>query len=211
MDHHRYEYVVTLKKNSQRATDLFSNLLIFFSVLNFIFEQTRNGQLNYFLSAVVLVLLIGQTLNRVKARRNLLQRKEGHPETPDQVVRYRYLLAMAAVGWLGMSHLQWLFILFVALAFLEYQVKHPLEIGFTHDRVVINSLIRRKYEWAAFSNVILRDGLLTMDFRDNRLFQKEVLDDEEGEADEDEFNDYCKQRLEDKPPVEGLDTKKSRG
>jgi hypothetical protein len=36
-----------------------------------------------------------------------------------------------------------------------------------------------------------------MDFKDNRLFQKEVVDDEEeDDADEEEFNDYCRARLE---------------
>jgi hypothetical protein len=43
--------------------------------------------------------------------------------------------------------------------------------------------------------VILRDGLLTLDFRNNILIQKEVLEDEEPDADENEFNDYCRSKL----------------
>jgi hypothetical protein len=104
---------------------------------------------------------------------------------------------VAALGWMASPFLPWLCILLILLAFLEYQTKRPLEIGFDNDRVVINSLIRRRYDWSAFSNIILRDGLLTMDFKDNRLFQKEVVDEEdEDDADEDEFNDYCRARLE---------------
>jgi hypothetical protein len=36
-----------------------------------------------------------------------------------------------------------------------------------------------------------------MDFKNNRLLQKEVVDDDEDEddADEKEFNDYCQARL----------------
>jgi hypothetical protein len=34
-----------------------------------------------------------------------------------------------------------------------------------------------------------------MDFKNNRLLQKEVDEEEEGDADEDEFNDYCRERL----------------
>jgi hypothetical protein len=99
--------------------------------------------------------------------------------------------------------LPWLSIFFVILAILEYQTKRPLEIGFDRDRVVINTLIRRKYDWSDFSNIILRDGLLTLDFRDNHLLQKEIADDEdEDDADEDEFNDYCRARLEECSPGE---------
>jgi len=53
---------------------------------------------------------------------------------------------------------------FPPAGFPEYQTKRPLEIGFDSDRVVINTLIRRQYDWSAFSNIVLRDGLLTMDF-----------------------------------------------
>jgi hypothetical protein len=61
---------------------------------------------------------------------------------------------------------------------------------------VINTLFRRRYDWTDFNNVVLKDGLLTLDFKNNRLLQKEVLeDDDEDDADEDEFNDYCQTRL----------------
>jgi len=43
--------------------------------------------------------------------------------------------------------------------------------------------------------VILKDGILTLDFKDNKLIQKEVLDDDEPEAEEDEFNEYCQSKL----------------
>jgi hypothetical protein len=81
------------------------------------------------------------------------------------------------------------------LAFLEYQAKHPLEVGFSGKEVVINSLFRRRFVWTDFNNILLKDGLLTIDFRNNRLFQKETIDDDDPDADEDEFNSYCRERL----------------
>jgi hypothetical protein len=105
------------------------------------------------------------------------------------------LLLIAAVGWLAMPVMPWLGALFFLLAFLEYQARHPLEIGFSPDRIVLNTLVRRRFGWSAFNNVMLKDGLLTLDFKSNRLLQKVVDDDEEGEADEDEFNAYCRDML----------------
>ena len=111
-------------------------------------------------------------------------------------VRYRYLLLLAGLGWLGMPFLPWIAVFFLLLSFLEYQTKRPLEIGFDQDRVVINSLIRQRHDWSVFNNIVLKDGLLTLDFKSNRLLQKEVADDEEeDDADEDEFNAYCRGRL----------------
>jgi len=57
---------------------------------------------------------------------------------------------------------------------------------------VINSLIKKKYPWSDFNNVMLKDGLLTLDFKDNRLIQKEAIEEDGPDADEDEFNAFCR-------------------
>jgi len=78
---------------------------------------------------------------------------------------------------------------------MEYQAKYPLEIGFSDEEILRNTLIKKKYRWSDLNNVILKDGLLTIDFKNNKLFQKEALDEEEMDAAEAEFNAYCQQRL----------------
>ena len=80
---------------------------------------------------------------------------------------------------------------------MEYQAKYPLEIGFSDEEILRNTLFKKKYRWSDLNNVILKDGLLTMDFKNNKLFQKEALDEEEMDADEAEFNTYCQKRLSD--------------
>ena len=178
----RYPYVVFLKKDSERTIDFISILLCLFSALNFINEQVSTRHFQIFFSSLAFIILAGTAVNIVLARKG-------------RQVRYRYWLLIAGLGWLAMPFLPWLGVLFFLQSFLEYQVKRPLEIGFSADRVVINTLFKRNYTWTAFNNVILKDGLLTLDFKNNRLLQKEVLDDGEDDADEEEFNDYCRERL----------------
>ncbi len=198
----RYQYVVILKKKSERASDAFSVLLCLFSALSFLLNALRDTHTNrpthagsatapHFPTSVLLsgsltlLLLAGIAFN-------LLTRRKGGAG-----VRYRYWLLIAAIGWIGTTPTPWVGAFFFLLAFLEYQTKRPLEIGFDHDRVVINTLIKRRLDWSMFDNVILKDGLLTLDFKDNRLLQREIADDdEEDDADEDEFNAYCRSRLE---------------
>jgi hypothetical protein len=180
-----YPYVVILKKDSERTIDFISLLLCLFSVLNFVNEQIRAVRFQIFFSSLAAIILAGTVLNIIRSRQGA-----------GRQVRYKYLLLIAGLGWLGMPFLPWLGALFFLQSFLEYQVKRPLEIGFSGNQVVINSLFKRSYEWTAFNNIVLKDGLLTLDFKNNRLLQKEVMDDEEeDDADEAEFNDYCQSRL----------------
>lgn len=188
----RYQYVVILKKKSERASDSLSILLCLFSAISFLLSalnDIRTSALHLpssdLLSAgLALLLIIGVAFNviaRIKGRQGL---------------RYRYWLLAAAIGWIGTTSVPWVGAFFFLLAFLEYQAKRPLEIGFDQDCVVMNTLIKRRFDWSMFDNVILKDGLLTLDFKDNHLLQREVADDEEeDDADEEEFNAFCRERL----------------
>ncbi len=187
----RYKYVVILKNDRERATDAISVLLCLFSAAIFLKSSYRHIPPNYPGVALAAVLLIGLAVNLMLARRTP---KQGYRSAPP--VRYRYWLLLSAVGWFALTTTPWFGGFFVLFSFLEYQSKRPLEIGFDDDRIVINHIVRQWHEWSAFNNVILKDGLLTLDFKNNRLVQKEVAeDDEEDDAGEEEFNAFCRGRL----------------
>jgi hypothetical protein len=176
-----YDYVVTLKRENAQKTDLVSLLLLIFSFLTFGFVQIRNG-LNLFLCLGIVIVLAGLLVNLRSARK----KKE---------MRFRYWLFATGICWIGMPYLQWLIIPFFFMAMMEAQAKYPLEIGFYTEGVVLNSLFKKKFPWSSLQSVILKDGLLTLDFSNNKLIQREVLDDDDPDAREDEFNDYCRSKL----------------
>jgi hypothetical protein len=176
-----YDYVVTLKRENAHKTDLVSFLLLIFSILSFSYVQIRSGFKGY-LTVSALILFTGLLLNLYVFRKG----KE---------MRFRNWLFAAGIFWLGMPYFQWMFVPFVLFALLEAQAKYPLEIGFYDGGIVLNSLFKKKWPWTSLQSVVLKDGLLTLDFRNNTLIQKEVLDDDEPDAPEDEFNDYCRSKL----------------
>ena len=134
----------------------------------------------YLLGAVFVTLVVAYNIYQASKKRK---------------VYYSRALLIAALVWMKMPYLQWLAFVFIIMALLEYQAKYPLEIGFSDNEIRINALFKRKYNWNQFNNIMLKDGLLTMDFANNKLLQQEIEDEEEAEADEDEFNEYCKKNL----------------
>ena len=176
-----YDYVVTLKRENARKTDAVSFLLIIFSILAFCYMQIRNG-FDGFQSTAAVILIIGLLLNL-----KVLQK--------EKEMQFRNWLFAAGIFWLGMPFFQWMFIPFVFFALFEAQAKYPLEIGFYEGGILLNTLIKKKFSWHSLQSVILKGGLLTLDFKDNKLIQKEVLDEDEPDAPEDEFNDYCRSKL----------------
>jgi hypothetical protein len=180
----KYQYVVILRKSGEGAVNLLSILLCFTSAILFVRTALMAGVTRYPFYILAALLFAGLAFNAVAVRRHT------------KPVGYKYLLLMTGLGWLTMPIIPWVGLIFGALAFLEHQTKRPLEIGFDRDRVVINTPIRRRHDWSAFNNVVLKDGLLTLDFKSNRLLQREVADDDDDDnADEEEFNAYCRDRL----------------
>ncbi len=177
----QYDYVVTLKRESGRKTDVISILLIFLSLFFFSYVQIRYG-INYYLSFAILTVIVGLLVNLSAHRKG----KE---------MNFRTWLFVAGLFWLSMPFLQWMILPYILFFFLEIQAKYPLEVGFNTYGIVLNTLFKKKIPWTDFQSVLLKDGLLTLDFRNNKIIQKEVPDDAQSKADEDEFNEYCRGKI----------------
>lgn len=178
-----YQYVVTLKNQTHRYIDILGLILSIFSVVCFTLELVSSGH-------VPVVYLIGVIAVPFFVIWNLILAAK------KRKVYYSKALLIAALVWMKMPYFQWLAFVFIILALLEYQAKYSIEIGFSDNEIVINSLFKKRYDWTQFSNIVLKDGLLTLDFTNNRLLQREVEDDEDDDADEDEFNQYCSKQIE---------------
>jgi hypothetical protein len=176
-----YTFVVTLKNTSSKYIDRFSLLLLIISALLFLKEQ-------FFSPNIKIAYLFGGIAIAAITSWNIYQKKKG------KTIYYSSALFIAAIAWVTMPYLNWLFLPFALMGLFERQAKMPLEVGFTDSQIVINTLLRRKYTWSDFNNVILKNDLLTLDFKTNRLLQRETID-EEGDAEEDEFNIYCREQL----------------
>ncbi|MEJ7740139.1 MAG: hypothetical protein WKF97_22185 [Chitinophagaceae bacterium] len=177
-----YDYIVTLKNERGKVIDTISVLSAAISAFFFAVEQVKVGFKPAIFGISCLLIVAGLTWNGYSKIKK---------HTPSGYAR---ILLVAGITWFAMPYLLWIGIPLLLLALLEKQAKFPLEIGFTHERIVMNTLFKRRFIWSEFNNILLKDGMLTLDFKSNKLFQKETID-EEGDAEEDEFNEYCREQM----------------
>jgi len=67
-------------------------------------------------------------------------------------------------------------------------------VSVSERQVIYPSFPKKKIDWQELSNLILKDGLLTIDFKNNRIIQQHIAD-ISSTIDEKEFNDFCRQQL----------------
>ena len=96
-------------------------------------------------------------------------------------------------------------ILFSSLTLWVLAIEFPLSIlyplviqkrwiNFNPFIVTYRASRYKRYKWNDFSNVILKDNILTLDFKNNKLIQREI----NNPVDEKEFNAFAREHLEHK-------------
>jgi len=186
-----YDFLITLKKPDYRVVDQVSQLMNVFALLIFGFyyyHYPKSGAAYLYFGAGIILAWIYVVIRK---RNN------------DQVY-FRLGLFIAAVGWfIGPKRNILMAALYAVAGLLEKQVKFPQEIGFSETEISFNTFPRKILTWNEIDNVVIKDGLITIDQKNNKLFQKEI----EGyvTADiENEFNDFCRRCINAVKKDEGL-------
>ncbi|MEC5143767.1 hypothetical protein [Chitinophaga sp. 212800010-3] len=86
---------------------------------------------------------------------------------------------------LGMAYVGW----------MEYKIFQPSFVKMDTTGIILPTLFSQKLVgWNELNNVILRNDLLTIDFKNNKVLQLEILD-EPGKEQREELNTFFQRRL----------------
>jgi hypothetical protein len=178
-----YPFVIILKHKQQwaiRFTGILTSLMAIILFVSRAYGEGGSGL--YWIAAATVTMLLLWNVFEIKTGRT---------------TRFKPSFIASFLGLALITPHSLLSLPYIALAWLEDEALAAQEIGFAGNEIVLNGIRKRRISWAELNNVVLKDGLLTIDFKNNRLFQQEVDDQEDDEYDgsEDEFNAFCSQQL----------------
>ena len=181
-----YPYIVVLKNGQVRRIRIFGLLMSIIGMLLLLYRglSEEGNRMNLVAVAAAAILIVW----------NITESRKG------KKTRYRNILLLIAGGILLLPPFSFLSVAglgFLAMALIEQKALTPSEIGFAEDHIRFNSLMKKDHAWSELQAVVLKDGILTMDFKNNHLLQLETDDEEDDEydAEEDEFNAWCADRV----------------
>jgi hypothetical protein len=91
----------------------------------------------------------------------------------------------------------WFAILMTLVLILFFISRRKLVVHINKDGIHYPSFPGRRFQWDKLSNVMIRDGMLTIDFKNNRIIQQ-LIEDQPGLI-EAEFNQFCKKAIQNGP------------
>ena len=186
-----FDYVVTLRQNIVKPVNIVCHILMLLSIAAFWYALTKEWQLGY---KKDYRLMIVTALSIIWWLMILLGKK--------RKPYFRIGFFIIAIGWFFEPlHKILIGIFYIIAALLEKQVKFPAEIGIDEEGLLFNTLPKKKYPWAEIRNIVIKDNLLTIDFKNNKLLQKELSEDVDYTM-EAEFNAFCKKHLAETPKIQ---------
>lgn len=176
------EYIFSLVNTKKRFYYLFALFIIIINavVLSLVrLNDTSTPLTNWRLIGIILYVLLFTFLFFIR------------PEKEKTVLTvFTFILIIAA--WLMMKELLPATVNLVIVLLFKISTR-PLEIKVNKEIISYPSFPVQKISWNELNNIILKDGLLTIDLKNNKVYQ--LYPEETKPVDEAAFNLFCKQML----------------
>lgn len=177
-----FDFVIILQNNKTRLYNRFGWLIIIANAIFFFYLAifATEKKLQYGSITMLMLLLIIFLLQRYF--KGSVYRFGLHPY---------FLFIMLA--WFN-AEVYWMAGVLFLFDILHSIAIQKLTVGFTKREITYPSFPVKKIEWHQLSNVLLKDGLLTIDFKNDTLIQQPI-DESKTSVNEAEFNEFCRQQL----------------
>jgi hypothetical protein len=117
----------------------------------------------------------------------IINKKQQQPKILPSLIPFSFF-----VVWWCIAGVYWMALLLLAFNIFAMLSKQKIQIIFSAQQIIYKAFPSKKILWASLNNVVLKDGLLTIDFKNDKLLQQPV---EEQQTSENDFNAFCQQQL----------------
>ena len=180
------KFSFVLKNEKTKKYRLISQLLVLFNLLGLVFLLINNETK----IAMNIALLFAILITAVYSFFTVMEWISKKP-LPD--FWHRSIFGVCSFVWMK-EGLWWIGIMLLLFILLDFNAHKKLVVDITDKRINVPYILQKTVDWNEVNNVILKDGLLTIDFKNNKLFQQLILNSDE-DINEKEFNDFCRQQL----------------
>lgn len=172
-------FAVDLKNRKLKTYTVISWLIVALNILSFMYiGVTKSGgvlNLPFFTAAVLVFIFVLGFLTQ-----SLLTEND----------KLGLCFSLAIIVWIILQF-YWAAVIVFFLYLFQDISRRKLTVLFYDDRIVYPSFPKRTLEWKDLNNAILKDGLLTIDLKNDKIYQNEII----SLTIEEEFNEFCMTKL----------------
>lgn len=173
------KFELVLKNEKIKQYHLFALLIILLNVLFLVTLAVTNNEIRFRSIAIILLIAVFFIVEKYSKKK-------------------KYNAKAAAILLIILAYLAfqlWWAALIAASLYILYIISmRKLMVNVNTSGINYPSAIRKVIEWKELNNMLLKDGLLTIDFKNNKIIQQ-LIESTNEPVDEKEFNDFCREQL----------------
>ena len=178
------KYELVLKNDRMKASKTF---ILFFIAMNIIFFIALAVATKDFSIKSKSILVVFMTMAGFVAE--YYSRKKNKSLSGKGAALLYFIIAYLLLNF-------WWMALAVLIVAIFYTISlRKLIVYINSNQIIYPSFPKKTFDWIEISNIILKDDLLTIDFKNNKIIQQ-LTEKTEHPVNEKEFNDFCKSHLE---------------
>ena len=178
-------FEITLKNDKLKQYDRIALFIIIINLALFIYLAFSVEIKSIRITAIIGLILIIIALSIDYFLTSIKNNESSHYKLAAE-----YAISFA---WLQTGY-WWIAIITFLLGTLYLIAKRPLLVSIIKENISYPSFPKKKLRWSELNNIILKDGLLTIDLKNNSFIQQSV-DENKTSVNEQEFNDFCREQL----------------
>ena len=180
------QFEIEIKNEKKKSYRLFNWFALVISLAGFSFLLFYN---DWFVEAVGgIIIVVVYLLTRLYRRRihKAIYLFDDHG----------YLFFILSIGWFGLQK-YWVTALCLLLGIVYQAAMQKITFIFKKEGILKINFPKREIEWETLQNVVLKDQILTIDFKNNRIIQGEI--NSLKEINEENFNRFVRGQISDRP------------
>ena len=176
------QFHLTLRNEKLKFYSRLNGFIITIHIIVFFYLAIFANERNIRVAAVITLILLAACVFLKFYYRNIKWEIGSHP-----------FFLFILIGWISMGK-YWLAVIPFLFDIMSAITVRKLSVTCSKSSIVYPSFPKKYIQWNELNNVMLKDGLLTIDFRNNKFIQQ-FIDEAGTTVNEQEFNDFCSQQL----------------
>lgn len=174
------QYELVLKNEKERSYRRISILLLIINFISIVFVTYENDFTKWWPLIIALIAVsFAFTLAYFKDK--------------NEKVAFSAAFLLLSLAWQNTGHWVPAALNLVLLILNGITSQKPI-VTINNDQITFPAFPKKQIQWKDLNNVILKDGLLSIDFKNNKLIQQ-LIDEVSSTTNEKEFNEFCQQQL----------------
>lgn len=169
------EFILSIKNTRSKLIWILANCLLIVNALILVLFVLKSNSQQWVYIAAMFILIVAIYHFITKKKNQWL---------------FIFVAIIICISWIKFNYTSIGLVMLLLLSITE-RIAKDFQLIINQQTLILKTGFNRKFQWTDIQHIIFKEGILTIDFKNNQLLQLTI----DNKINETEFNQFCEQQL----------------